>query len=433
MHIFEFINVVIETAIIIFYCNNVFKVKSLGMYIKIAIIAAAVTMSTLTGILHLETHINLVISFCICLVISCILYDGTLKAKLFISAMYVVVVIVVDILVTLIISCFGIEYKMSGGNFVTYISGAMLSDFIRLWLLAYVGKILSGRMYDLPVSYWVFLFVCPILSVMCLIIFDIYLMQAETINQILVFIPSFCILYINFMLFRFFETFSDQIRLKVIEELAQSEEENYKILQNNESELRMLRHDMKKHIMMLHEYLKHNDITTALQHLGNVQNTLEDISAVVYTNNPAIDAAINIGGKKAKLENVEYKVQVIGNETVCVDAGDICTFLSNAIDNAIEGCIGCNYKYVYIELKILHEVIKIHIENSTLHKNKSHIFDFITTKSDKENHGYGIKSMKTVVKKYKGIMNTEINDGIFYLDTVLYNTKKSQFNVVQDV
>lgn len=106
-------------------------------------------------------------------------------------------------------------------------------------------------MYDLPVSYWIFLFVCPILSVMCLIIFDIYLMQAETINQILVFIPSLCILYINFMLFRFFETFSEQIRLKVIEELAQSEEENYKILQNNESELRMLRHDMKNLLCLI--------------------------------------------------------------------------------------------------------------------------------------------------------------------------------------
>ena len=49
------------------------------------------------------------------------------------------------------------------------------------------------------------------------------------------------------------------------------------------------------------------------------------------------------------------------------------------------------------------------------------MFEFMTTKPDKKNHGYGMKSMKAVVKKYNGIMNTVIDDGIFYLDTILYN------------
>ena len=57
------------------------------------------------------------------------------------------------------------------------------------------------------------------------------------------------------MLFRFFETFSEKIRLMVVEELAQSEKENYKLLQENEEELRSLRHDIKNHILMIEEYL----------------------------------------------------------------------------------------------------------------------------------------------------------------------------------
>lgn len=429
MRIFEFVNVVIEIAIIVFYCSNVFKAKPLRGYMKSTIIVTAVAVVTLTGILHLETRMNLAISYCICFAISYFIYEGTLKIKLFISAIYVVVVIVTDILVTLIITCFGFKYKMSGGDVVTYISGAMISNFIRLWLLAYAGKILSRRIQKLPISYWIFLFVCPVLSVMCLIIFDIYLMQAETVSKLLVFIPPFCILYINFMLFRFFETFSEQIRLKVIGELAQSEEENYKILQNNEMELRKLRHDMKKHIMMLHEYLKHEDTKTALQHLTNIKDTLEEISATVCTNNPAIDAAINIGARKAQSENVEYKVQIIGDAAVNIDAGDICKFLSNAIDNAIEGCIDCEERYVYVELSISKENLKIHIENPILYRYKPNILDFLTNKPDKENHGYGMKNMRSVVKKYNGIMNMEVNNEIFYLDTVLYN-KMTAFDVV---
>ena len=426
MHIFEFINVLIETAIMLFYCNNVFNTKqSVNKGVKALAVIAVIIIATLTSMQHLGTVFNLTVSFCICIVISCFVYEGARKTKFFMSAIYVVILILADIFATIIITFFGIEYNMSGGDNVTYIVGAMLSDFIRLWLLAYVGKILCRQMYDLPVSYWVFLFICPMLSVMCLIIFDIYLMQAETVNRLMVFIPSFCILYINFMLFHFFETFSEKLRLKVIEELSQREEENYKILQNNEAELRELRHNMKNHIMMLQEYLKHGNAKTALQHLGDIQNTLEKISATVSTNNPAIDAAINIGGRRAQMENIEYKVQIIGNEHICVEAGDICSFLSNAIDNSIEGCIGCEKRYIYIELILSQKELRIHIENSTLHKNKPYIFEFLTTKPDKENHGYGMRSMKSVVKKYKGIMNTVIDDGIFYLDAVLYNNKSN--------
>ena len=178
---------------------------------------------------------------------------------------------------------------------------------------------------------------------------------------------------------------------------------------------------MKNHVMMLNEYLKQGNTKTALQHLSNIQNTLQEISAVVYTNNPPIDAAINIGGKKAQTEGIEYKVQIIGDETVNIDAGDICKFLSNAIDNAIEGSDECEERYVYIEIKISKEDLKIHIENPTLNNNEN-ILKFLTKKKDKKNHGYGMRSMKGVVKKYNGTITAEVKGGIFYLDTILHNT-----------
>ena len=102
---------------------------------------------------------------------------------------------------TVIITFFDISYGMVGGDNISYITGAMMSDFIRLWLLTYVGKILSRRINSLPVSYWIFLFACPILSVTCLVIFDIYLMQAEKINNVLVCIPWFVHQFYAFSLF----------------------------------------------------------------------------------------------------------------------------------------------------------------------------------------------------------------------------------------
>lgn len=422
MYLFQLVNVLIEMVIVLFYCRSILEPKdNVSNISKILLFVVLTAVSTITGSLQLPTAVNMAISFCICVIYAHCLYNGEMKNKIFMSVIYEVAIIFADILAANIITFFGIEYSMIGGDNITYIAGAMLSNFIRLWVLAYIGKALSRRVHNLPVSYWIFLFVCPLLSVVCLVIFDIYLMQAETINRLLVFIPPFCILYINFMFFRFFETFSDKIRLKVMEETARSEEENYKILQNNESELRELRHDMKNHIMMLHEYLGNNDTETALQHLKNIQGTLERISATVCTNNPAIDAAINIGARKAQAQNIEYTAQIVGDKKVNVEAADICKFLSNAIDNAIEACADCEKKYVYIELNITENSVKIHIENTT--KLKSNLLPLFTTKTDRKNHGFGMKNMKSVVKKYNGIMEHKISNEVFYLDTVLYCNK----------
>lgn len=420
MYVFNIINVLIETVILLFYCKTLFEWKSnINNVLKIVVSIVLFGVSATTSTLHLPTHFNLAIALLICLAFLLILFKGKLRNKVFLSAIYIVIIFFADILATITITFFGIEYSMSGGDNVTYIVGAMLSDFIRLWLLAYVGKILSQRIQNLPISYWIFMLVCPVLSIMCLVIFDIYLMQAEEVNKLLIFIPPFCILYINFMLFRFFETFSEQIRLRVIEELAQKEEENYKILQNNETELRKLRHDMKNHIMMLQEYLENDDAETALQHLKSIQETLSGISSAVYTNNPAIDAAINIGARKAQAENIEYKAQIIGDAIVKIEAADICKFLSNAIDNAIEACILCEKKHIYIELNITTDNVKIHIENTTM--SNPDTIKFLTSKTDRKNHGYGIKNMKSVVKKYNGMMETKVSNEVFYLDTILYN------------
>ena len=422
MYLFQLVNVLIEMAIVLFYCRSTFEPKdNVSNISKILLFVVLTAVSTITGSLQLPTAVNMAISFCICVIYAHCLYNGEMKNKIFMSVIYEVAIIFADILAANIITFFGIEYSMIGGDNITYIAGAMLSNFIRLWVLAYIGKALSRRVHNLPVSYWIFLFVCPLLSVVCLVIFDIYLMQAETINRLLVFIPPFCILYINFMFFRFFETFSDKIRLKVMEETARSEEENYKILQNNESELRELRHDMKNHIMMLHEYLGNNDTETALQHLKNIQGTLERISATVCTNNPAIDAAINIGARKAQAQNIEYTAQIVGDKKVNVEAADICKFLSNAIDNAIEACADCEKKYVYIELNITENSVKIHIENTT--KLKSNPLPLFTTKTDRKNHGFGMKNMKSVVKKYNGIMEHKISNEVFCLDAILYCNK----------
>lgn len=419
MNLFDFIIVVIEIAIVLFYCSTLYDFNKPINLQKILLVSATVIVVTFSGSLRLPTYVNLIISYCVCLLFSHYMFCGEIRSKVFCALIYIVASIFADILAANLITFLGISYDVVGSDNITYIVGATLSNFIRLWLCTYVGRILSRNMRGLPVSYWIFMIVCPVLSVLCLVIFDIYLMQAEEVNQLMVFIPSFCILYINFMLFRFFETYSSNIRLKVVEKLSEQNEENYKVLKNNEDELRVLRHDMKNHIMVLHEHIKNNDLKAAEKHLKSIEKTLKNLSSVVYTSNSAIDAALNIGGRKAQAEGVRYDVQVQVNGDVNIDAADLCKLLNNAIDNAIDAAAICENPYIFAELNISDNEMKIHIENSTKLQSKPSVF--ATTKADKKNHGYGMRSMKDVVKRYDGVIKSNISQGVFYLNINLKN------------
>ena len=44
----------------------------------------------------------------------------------------------------------------------------------------------------------------------------------------------------------------------------------------------------------------------------------------------------------------------------------------------------------------------------------------ITTKIDKNYHGFGMQSIKMIVEKYKGTMTSSAKDGIFHLN-ILFN------------
>ncbi len=45
----------------------------------------------------------------------------------------------------------------------------------------------------------------------------------------------------------------------------------------------------------------------------------------------------------------------------------------------------------------------------------------VTTKADKDYHGFGMQSIRMIVRKYEGELNTYTSDGVFHLN-ILFTT-----------
>lgn len=95
--------------------------------------------------------------------------------------------------------------------------------------------------------------------------------------------------------------------------------------------------------------------------------------------------------------------------------------LGNAIDNAIEAAKETEERRVSVILQYTKGRLLIQISNpysGELHLGTSG--EYLTKKAEKENHGFGLKSIRDVVEKSGGVMNIEAKEGRFILTILLY-------------
>ena len=123
----------------------------------------------------------------------------------------------------------------------------------------------------------------------------------------------------------------------------------------------------------------------------------------------------------AQKSGIATHFQVDSLEKIAVPSMDICTILSNALDNAIEANVKIEkMSDRYIETKITNDEsgIFISIKNPSLEAPKKRAGNYISSKTDKENHGLGLKSIKRTVDKHKGDMFIKYENEVF---TIIVN------------
>ena len=117
-----------------------------------------------------------------------------------------------------------------------------------------------------------------------------------------------------------------------------------------------------------------------------------------------------------------------------MDIMDICSIFGNALDNAIE----CELKIADKEKRLIHVTVSqqknfliLRFENYYEGSLKVKEGRFLTTKKEKEFHGYGIKSIRYTVNKYDGAVSIDTKENWFDLK-ILIPMKKTASDEVQN-
>lgn len=192
------------------------------------------------------------------------------------------------------------------------------------------------------------------------------------------------------------------ILLKEEEKFCDFQKQYYLSLLDKEKETRKFRHDIVNHLLAIYTKMKDGKSVEACRYIEELQGELLEIKKINYdVGNDMINAILNYyftdKGKKIKVEG--YLKEIIQ-----IKETDLCVIISNLAQNMLQHADWENdvmimlkqgKKSFVIETSNMAKVDIVLDEKDGLPK---------TTKSDRANHGYGLRNIKNTVNKYHGDM-----------------------------
>lgn len=418
--ILDFVGIIIELLLLYLACfivsgeKNIFEGKK-----KIAVVATL--LIKVSTIFMPIMQINVTATILCLFIIAVFVYNISAWKAIFMVATFMSLFNVSDLITTLIMTrIFADDYSQMAINPSYRITGVFLSNIINFGLIIIASFIFRKKVKDLPLRYWIFAFVCPVLSYGILLMIDTLMIHSNLSNPLYVIIPVIVFLYLNYIVFDFFETYSKSLEYESMKIADAQSRENYKILEESENEIRILRHDLKNHISVMDLLADREDINSLKEYISQMKVQTENASAYIYTKNQALDSIVNIKMRKAENHGIKFIAKVERDIEIKINPMDLATLIGNALDNAIEGN-DCS-KEAFIELDICenNDMLIISVINSANEPVKTDK-GYKTSKKDIKNHGFGMKSMQKTIKKYDGDMCSEYSNGMFYLKIFVKN------------
>ncbi len=247
---------------------------------------------------------------------------------------------------------------------------------------------------------------------------------------------AFSILLIvsNIIVFYLADKQEEYIRAKASLAFAEAHIKNqiahYTELYNYQNELKTFKHDFKNRLIALSGLIKNDDSKKALELIENDLEFLNNSNrTIVNSGNPVVDAIIQTKLNFALENNVKIKTIFRLSEPINIDEFELGVLIGNALDNAIEATMKIKEeKREPINVNLL--TAEGHLSFSAENSVAAHIdtASLTTTKDDKLNHGYGLKSMKSIAQKYSGELFTDCENNRFTLTITMVNNQNHRLN-----
>nr|WP_295281328.1 sensor histidine kinase [uncultured Blautia sp.] len=211
----------------------------------------------------------------------------------------------------------------------------------------------------------------------------------------------------------------------IMEQLLYAEQKKQQVTKENIALINRKCHDLKHQISALRTM---EPSEKREEYINEIENAVLIYGSAVQTGNQTLNLILMDKMLFCEQHEIKFTCVTDGEKLGFMDTMDIYSMFGNAMDNAIEATCKEEPEKRIINLRVgsNENFLVVHIENYV--SKQLVLVDEIplTTKVNKDYHGFGIMSIRYIAQKYGGTMNIKVDNNLFCLDILLPLKERKQ-------
>lgn len=318
------------------------------------------------------------------------------------------------------------------GEFIYVLIAIYLSVYMVVyWIISFVvGRLISGKSELILKNYHILIWAVIVLVLD--IVFSALVTYEQAVGASKIIVTLFtcsnimsCTLAIAYQLMMI-----DRDKIlkdyEMIQKIWERDKERYKISKESWDFVAMKCHDLKNQL----DALNNMNGMVDEEVISELKTNLNLYGSGVKTGNHALDIILFEKNIICQKNNIKLNCMVDASKLSFMSSSNLYSLFGNALQNAIEASMkieDCDKRLICLNIKNINNMISVHMENNMEKDQELTIIKGfpLTTKTDKTNHGYGMRSIQMIVEKFGGAINFYVQNGWFNLD-IIFPIKDAQ-------
>lgn len=347
-------------------------------------------------------------------------YKSSIQKRILTTVLVYLILMCIEMIIVMASGYFRLDFLVE--NNYESILGLIIIKVISFVVVLIIESYQNIRQGDIvPNTYWLCILTIPIGTLYLLI--TIFSGEGPTITTI--FISTTLVLMINFGIFYLYDEISKILSDNMDRVLMQQQniyyEKQFELMKTSLKATNTIKHDLKNHLTSLYILAEENKKEELLDYLSDVVEVMSNKKEFAATGNVVIDSIINFKLQEIEKDHISVNLDLKIPKELEFPTFDMTVILGNLLDNALNAVRKLEEnRYIDIKMKYTKGRLILKIENSFdgMIIEQDGVID--TSHNDKINHGIGLQSVQTVIKKYDGTIECEYDRNKFHTALLMY-------------
>lgn len=417
MQVVFFLVYIFEAAVAYMYFSENYKQK--WSTVKVLLIAFGLYVIGFVGNLVFKNavYINTVNFFIINAALGYVCFDISLKSSAFHSAFLMLINYCCEIIPEVGFNyIFGIPVLAYRENTFVLIILAIITKMLYLTVLRILLHFVSYKEHNKQENKSIAVSVIYSLIVAMMLEIFVYILARyelpKSFSLFCVILGSISVIFSCFV-FIFNRNLQKQqnelLELKMQAQKDNADLQYLNLLEKKNEQMNIISHDLKNHLILINSM---NNMEDVKRYTDSMLGELAQGSRLASTENKILDVVLGKYIDICEEKGIRLEIQARDENLSFMEINDVSSMMNNLLDNAVEAAEKSEEerKILLNIARVNNSFISVTVINSCDTPPVSKNGRLISTKHNKELHGYGTRSIERVVEKYNGIFRWKYDE-----------------------